>query len=927
MKKFCLFICLIFFVPQINAAGQTVTITVDPASDVSGNSETPDGLGVATLDPANNTVNVIGNNINTTYSIAGGRISSAVSFSEVSGNTVNILGDDSTFAEVYGGIISYSGNNGNVINNTINISGNNLTFNKIIRGGTSSGLGSINNNTINIGGSVSTFNDNNFGGYTLGSQINADGNTVNISESSNNSYAGSVITGGRGASANNNKVIIKSGTFIQSATTIRGGNGGGSTAVNVGSANNNLVDLSNITFMASGTVIAGGHAHTIANDNNVKINKLSFTGSTTIRGGWAESPGQQAPDSFEASGNNVYIEDSDISGSISGGEITGNSRDNTLVKVQNNTLNIKGGSYSGNLYGGNASRGTTSATNLAGIVQSNGVNISGSNIVGSAIYGGRGGVVNNNYVVIKDGNLENTKVYGGYSDGSSTATDVSFEASGNSVSINGGVIGGEIYGGFSYLQAGSTAPVNNNTVSISGNVDLSNASLFGGFATDGNSTSSGTGNTLNLASSITLLKVANFDNYNFYITGSNNTSPIMHTTFEQTDMSGTTIGLYLQEGINANFKIGDTIWLAENIKGDEDSLNQSSRYVRQGVAKIYDWDIHITGDNLYAVINKDVYVSTDGGANPEAKSLLEGNLSSLGMLISGADLIADSGVRSLEAALFNKSTGIFTSGSFNSQKLNSGSYAKVNSTSFILGLGHTTKNNNIWGLFLEYSNANHNTFNKIEDYELQGGSIVKGNGTNIYTGLGYLGRMSFNSMYFDSSLRGGYVATTHNADYTVGAEYNIGTFYYGGHLRYGYMHNIKNIEMTEYVQYLATLQQGKTTTLSSREKIKFASMLSSIVSIGGRAKYNGMYLGYAYEQELAGESKASIEGLVVNPATIKGGTNVVETGYEQNFVKLYSRSAPGKGFGIGSTSIGLGGKYYIGVRNGYSINAKFGYMF
>ncbi|MDR2008760.1 MAG: autotransporter outer membrane beta-barrel domain-containing protein [Alphaproteobacteria bacterium] len=564
----------------------------------------------------------------------------------------------------------------------------------------------------------------------------------------------------------------------------------------------------------------------------------------------------------ESSRNTVNL---NVSGTLNSLNVYGGYNDNTTAtfKVDSNTVNLRGGfsSLQGEINGGE---------NASGDATNNTVNI----------YAGS--------------SFTNTDIWGGYSIANGNA-------SGNIINIEGGnFVDSDIMAG-----GADGGDAINNIVNISGDTKFQNVHLSGGYAANGTASD----NTLNLSTNIVVLGAYGFSNYNFTVDNNNITTPVLMATKDSVDMKDSVVGLYLKS-TSKQLKAGDKIFLVSNMTGV--NINQASGKARAGVSMIYDWTIDVNGQDLYAIINSDVGNAGSGGGeagkfNPETKALSEGHLSSMGVLTSGADLVADNGINSADTTLQENNMGVFSSLNFNSVRLNSGSYIDLNSSSFVLGVGKKINNKYLMGAFLETGNGSHKTNNKT-DY-----STVKGSGDNLYFGAGLLGKYSFESnIYLDASVRAGYVNTNYKADFSPDAKYNIGALYYGGHIGAGYKHDVSVLTFNEYVKYLATVQGGNDVSFDSGEKAKFDDVISSRVQAGLRVKYSSVFVGYAYEQELAGEAKATIDNTAIDAPSIKGGTNIIEAGYEKTFSHF---------------NIGAGVKGYIGARDGYSINAKVGYMF
>ncbi|MDR2008251.1 MAG: hypothetical protein LBQ34_04690 [Alphaproteobacteria bacterium] len=675
-------------------------------------------------------------------------------------------------------------------------------------------------------------------------------------------------------------------------------------------SNNNNVYLNDSNLNLGGYNIYGA----FGGSSDVSRNTVSITASNLTNIGYIFGGNSQA---------NVINNTVDISENSKNtyNEIYGGSGRNI---ASDNKVNIKSGSFI-KIYGGKSA---------LGVADSNYIYLSNSK--GDYIYGGDGKTATRNRVDVINGDLG--VIIGGYSEIESSNNTVSIAAvsvvnetlgsiyggyaysstgkmlvQNNVVNISGGVVLGNIYGGYA---ENNVAEVKDNIVNISGNPDLANASLFGGFIENGSGTISG--NTLNLQTNISVKTAGGFNNYNFYTDG-DITNPMLLATGKAIDMSNSVIGLYLKDN-SIQLNKGDTLFLVSNMTGDK--LTQASGKMRSGATIVYDWELLLKNNNLYAKIKEDISTGGGGGngggdgggdgntcgnsrcgeaghLNPEAKSLSEGYLSSMGMLISGADLVV--------STLQGDNEGMFSGINLNSIKLNSGSHVDVQSGSVILGVG--SKADSLFlGAFLEAGGGNHNTYNEFNDID----SVVKGSGSNAYAGAGLFGRISSDSIYLDASIRGGYVSTDYKADYSPEAKYNVASVYYGGHAGAGLIQNMDDFSFNEYVKYLATIQQGNKVALDSSETIQFADALSSRAVVGIRSAYKSIFIGYAYEQELAGIAAATTAMGTIDSPSIKGGTNIVEAGFD----KMYSR-----------VNIGLGGKYYIGVREGYSLNAKVSYMF
>ncbi|MDR2008559.1 MAG: hypothetical protein LBQ34_06275 [Alphaproteobacteria bacterium] len=930
-------------------------------------------------DAINNTITISGNTIFTNTGFYGGVAKIA------SGNTVNIIN-----AEITGGISISGGSGGGtdggaVSGNTVNIAASKMTSIGSIYGGYASYWKDVNDNTVNIKGLVLTQSSGNIYGGVVGNGGHVERNIINIDENSNNiyryviggtteTYAGSVGA----TSAMYNKIYMKSGSIVG------GGIYGGKTSdltnssdYRYGYASYNYVYLSNV----SGGPIFGGAGGYEAINNTVEIESGNI-GSVT--GGYANNYYSTAL----ADNNIVVIKNGNFSSSITGGEAKSSNSGSPAV-AENNTVSIEGGAFSGgNIYGGYANGGSNSISGDSSGSRNNTVSISGGVFNGNKVYGGFGGNVYIGWGSPKPGNILNISGNASFTDSYLYGGDVGLNIiniAGNPIFKNSYLYGGGYYSNIinisgnpdlsgAYLFGGSPNE-SGNILNLHTNITVLTAGYFQNYNFDADDTNinnpvlKATESAIDMNNSVVglylkdnskplyvgdkLWLVANMSGGN--ISQASGTMKAGATRLYDWKMLISNGNLYavIDDGksciTNQSFCEKPDISLPYipdtgggdnngNGNGGDNNGNGGGNTCRAGDCG--------GGDNGSGS------GSNNGGAgrlNPETKSLLESYISSMSVLTNGADLVAEGGINSLDSALKNNDDGWFSSINASSIKLNnepsadsknvsaktklasqasSTSYVNTQNANIILGVG-SKFDNNIIGAFLEAGGGKHDTYNEFED------SIVKGNGSNTYAGAGLLSRVGFDFIYFDASIRGGYVMTQYQADYSEAAKYNIGNIYYGGHAGILLLQNIGALTLNEYVKYLATVQQGKTAVLDSKEEIQFANIMSSRAVAGIRAKYEVIYIGVAREEELAGIANAKTANMAIDAPSIKGGTNIAEAGIDYSFMakpsvfnQKYSRvsrySAPKSS---NSFNIGLGGKYYMGVKNGYSANARVGYMF
>ena len=318
--------------------------------------------------------------------------------------------------------------------------------------------------------------------------------SVNWGGSANHGHAGvalavalSLSLAGEGVALGADQPVTSSEYTIGSSTTEDT-----DFVLNYGTRENAVGEGVSFTVNANGKVrtIRGdgngrsGNTITIASGGEVTNKKGSTTNSYSINAGIK---------------NNRVISAGTINDSIYGGYYE--------WLITNNSVTINGGTVGGSVFGGRAT-GTYNVT-------SNAVTISESAIVGStntsiSIYGGHavnGNATGNNVNINLETNDKGTpndktddtgviwgKVYGGRSYDGNAGGDS--ENEGNTVSITGGTVLGNIYGG--EVDGGSGSAINN-AVDISGSATIgtsgSSKNIHGGYA---NGNGEATGNTVSI---------------------------------------------------------------------------------------------------------------------------------------------------------------------------------------------------------------------------------------------------------------------------------------------------------------------------------------------------------------------------------------------------------------------------------------------
>ena len=434
-----------------------------------------------------NTVN-IKNDATVNATVYGGMVwgDSASDPTDVTGNTVNISDTANVNENVYGGYTYY----GKVSNNTVNLNGG--TAYKVYGGYTISGAAETNHVVMNGGvvGITTTGGKTVFsGGQLYGAySYNSSGNSGNVTGNTVTIDKGTVmvdIYGGNTEAKNN-----KSGDAIKNIVTINGGTlagdiyGGYSRAegnpsgkvdgneviIAGGVLNKAKVEINGSNVETQGVrFIYGGYTYgnngpsesTIAYKNAVTISGGTFNNNTEVTGGYSNL--------YNAELNTVSITE-DFTSTV--GDVTGGI--SVYDTAKENTVTIAGGIVS-NVYGGSGT-----------VAEKNSVNITGGTVSGK-VYGGHtdfgtaGGDTANdgNKVTISDNATVSGTVYGGYSEKGA--------ATGNTVSIEGGTVNANVWGGQGASSSG-------NKITMSGGI-FSGLLMIGGIGTSG----SGDGNTVTIS--------------------------------------------------------------------------------------------------------------------------------------------------------------------------------------------------------------------------------------------------------------------------------------------------------------------------------------------------------------------------------------------------------------------------------------------
>jgi len=754
-------------------------------------------------------------------------------------------------------------------------------------GGTTCGNDYVGNNNP-IGSNVVI--DSDFSsGSVYGGKKNSSGESDDVSDNTvtvtgadscaTNVYGGASADG----KAKSNRVNISGGTVTGKVF------GGGVSAIGKGSAMDNTVAIS------GGTVNGAVYSGCVGNSNSSTVsgNSVTISGGTVQSGvhGGCGASATISGNSVTISGGNVA---SDSSACVYGGKST------QTGTVSGNSVTISGGVLEGNVYGGYSSQGTATG---------NIVTITGGELKCSVQGGYAGGEATNNSITISGGTVKS--VYGGQS--------IRNKADNNTVTITGGTVTGSVYGGL--LNSSNSCAATNNTIIVYGNPSLSE--LWGGGGGQ-SSCDVRSGNTLEVhTSGLTLKKIANFENYNFFLPAtvkSGDTILTITDTTEKTDISNSTVAVAV-EGSSGCLYLGDKVTLIRASAGlNSSGYKQGSLAGRQGVSLDYKFTLEADGNALYANV-------VSANINPNTKALSEGYLAGAVLALRGADLVADSGMTEAVKAGSATTTGIggFAVVSAGSLRYNTGSHVDMKSFSLMAGVsegfdgkyGHFT-----FGGFVEYGNGSYDTYNSFSN-----AASVDGDGSSWYTGGGLLARMDFvetgtENYYLEASVRLGRLDNSYNSDdlrdsFGQTADYDANSTYVGFHIGGGMIFTLSKVASLDlYGKYFYTWQDEEDTKLSTGESLKFSDVSSCRLRLGARVRYDmnasvNVYVGAAWEREFDGEVNATTNGFPIDAPSTEGNTGIGEIGVAFK----PSETSP--------LTIDLGIQGYVGKREGVTGSGAF----
>lgn len=823
--------------------------------------------------------------------------------------------------------------------NTVTV-GNNASVNDAIRGGYASiggGAGSSRGGTANIVTTTSNVNasanSGSYGSFVIdNSTVTANGNTVVVGNaavldagvlggdvrmtaglgeviagksSSVSTYSTEYSSAYAGASsdyyirravitASGNTVMLGDGVSVRGS--IYGGfalivNSGGSVVAGeatVQSINNNA------DAYASASSRSQTDMKVTVSDNEVWVGKNAslgggyFTGS--LYGGYAFA---------FIGGWNVFAGQVNALGTIENSADSSIIATSSTITVSNNNVTAGSGTVvNGSLYGGYAGISVRGGTAKGGV--------SNSGIYGSAkaTISANGVIISaNDNTVTFDGILQNGSIYGGYA---------GFEITQGTATLADGSAGDNRVD----LQA-TQAYANNNTVTIGDNARITDTtgSLYGGYLAYNEGFAPAiydvfTGNTLNYSAKnpARFNTVANFEHYNFTLNPSHANKDIALITADHivlgTDASNLSEGAAVLSTIEvvgihsgAVLNTGDEFGLMKAVSSFTANAEAppSSSVAQQGISLLYDVQTLIDPANQQVTAVILGSKSGDDGhnnggnypaarVNPQLKALSEGYLAGAMLVNRGADVVAYNVFNAIHRKE-DQALIPFVIASGDHTRYNTGSHIKSND--FLLTGGLTYQHDH-WttAAFVEGGWGSYDTYNSFYN-----AANVNGDGHSRYYGVGVFGRYDFsNGFYSDGSLR---LGRSHNKFDTTDiqnlatgeyARYALKSGYASAHIGAGYIIALDEENQIDLsAKYLWTSLGGKDAHIAG-DHIHFDRINSKRIRLNAEVNHQYSHSvslrgGLGYEYEFDGKAEATTYGVFrIDAPGVRGSTGIVSVG-------------------------------------------------
>jgi hypothetical protein len=605
-----------------------------------------------------------------------------------------------------------------------------------------------------------------------------------------------------------------------------------------------------------------------------RLNRVNIT-STTIR---KDVYGSKSGNG-QSNVSTVEINNGRIGGSVYGGWCG-------KGLACNNEVIINLGEITGDVYGGSCEDGSAmdnkviiSSARVKGVVcSSRGRRNRDAALDGCNRAASDGKVEINNSEITKD-------VYGGRCDGGDAYRHI--------VIINGGSIGGDVYGGY------GSGLVRENKVTIKGSPIFSSSTVIYGGYSENPASEVFRGNTLNIETEgqVVVKGVKNFENYNFNKVVVNRASIIK--VVDRVDLGRSNV----VGRVEGEAKEGDRVNLIES---------------ESGVSEAKSIKLYKGGSGLVELIHERIgeekvlsLVVLGQELTPQAEKINEVGSTGLIVVGQGIGFLADKGIEEAVGRVKGKEgIEVFGVVGGESSKYKRGIEMGIEGMKVVGGIAKRLKEGEIVvGGYIEHGKGDY----RVEE--------VEGKGSTRYVGVGLLGRRSIGErVYADMSMGLGSVGVDFGSSgLSALTKENIGyesmSMYVGGHVGCGYKRDIGDkLNIGVVGKVLMMKEGGKEEKLTNGVPIEFEGVTSGKIRVKGRAGYKSKgstrYVGVGYEYELLGKSRGKVEGIEMREVDLKGGRGIGEIGISSE---------------MGAINIDLSGTGYIGVREGVQGMLKVGY--
>lgn len=531
------------------------------------------------------------------------------------------------------------------------------------------------------------------------------------------------------------------------------------------------------------------------------------------------------------------------------------------------------------------------------VVESNSVYIDSSTVTTEEIIGGISetylrssgsnngplgdAISNDNKVTLTDSHVETDRIvggmamsYGGYA--STDGNEVFVSANNNTVEINGGVVSGEVYGGYVFSEklddGGANIPnshalfeVNGNKVILQGDADLSQARLFGSNLQKELTT----GNTLLVDGwSGTVAGVENFNKIQLENIRWVDQGTVLEISDPNGSLSGTEINV-VSIAAGSDIAEGQRMFLVHG-SGD---LGTSTELV--SVNEDFISGVGVQGEGVLSVDENGnvIYEIQRVGSNPQVQALLKNHSLASAFLNSGFDMVAY-GINRLEKEnLLGRHVFAVVQGSALEYDASRG--MKVNGWNAIYGFGGMSGDFGA-AAFFEHGSGNYRLWNMTNV------GVVRGSGDLQYQGAGIALKVKIaERISADTAIRAGRLT---NGTDNIWADANGNSFGYDMEMPYvAFTVGLKSI-LYEDCNVTARTRVAYETTWVGSDDFRVADTQFEVAHInfhqariGAGIDYRAstantisVYLDYAYE--FNAESKGSVQNIAIAPESLKGGT-------------------------------------------------------